>query len=124
VELVARFENIDAKEFGLKVRVGNGQETLVGFDALKQKLFVDRRKAGRNFHEAFAARHEAPVERFVAVRVLVDRSSVEVFGDDGLSVISDVIFPDAKSTGVETYATGGRAVLRSFSAWKLKSAWR
>jgi fructan beta-fructosidase len=124
LEIILHVDNIDAKEIGLRVRTGDSQQTLVGFDALKQKMFVDRIRSGRNFHDAFPARHEAPVESVLAMRVLVDRSSVEVFGDDGLAVISDVIFPDAGSTGVELYVNGGRAVVREFRAWKLKSAWR
>lgn len=124
LELMLRVDNIDAKEIGLRVRTGDSQQTLVGFDALKGKMFVDRIRSGRDFHDAFGARHEAPMEGALSIRVLVDRSSVEVFGDEGLSVISDVIFPDAGSTGVEMYVNGGRAVVREFRAWKLKSAWR
>jgi fructan beta-fructosidase len=85
VELMASFENIDAHEFGLRVRVGRGQETVVGFDALKQKLFVDRTKSGMNFHKEFAARHEAPVEGAPEVRmsVLVDRRRSRCSGTTG-----------------------------------------
>jgi len=56
--------------------------------------------------------------------VLVDRSSVELIGDDGLVSITERIFPEPGSRGVSTFAVGGGAKLVSLRAWKLKSAWR
>jgi fructan beta-fructosidase len=126
-ELIARFENVDAAEFGLKVRVGGGEETVIGYDAAKKELFVDRTKSGRKFHDAFPARHAVAMGsdgNRVALHILVDRSSVEVFGAGGTVCITDNIFPDAKSTGVEVYAKDGRAKLVLLTAIKLKSAWR
>ncbi|MBK7975300.1 MAG: GH32 C-terminal domain-containing protein [Deltaproteobacteria bacterium] len=40
------------------------------------------------------------------MRVLVDRSSVEVFGDDGRAVLTDLVFPDPGSRGVGLEWTG------------------
>ena len=45
----------------------------------------------------------------VSLTVLVDRASVEVFGNDGEASITDQIFPGADSTGVELFAEGGSA---------------
>ena len=128
IELIATFENVDAKEFGFKVRVGNNQETVVGYDAGKKQVFIDRTRSGRvDFNKEFPGRHAAPVvsgSKQVVMHVLVDRSSVELFGDDGLAVVTDLIFPDGASQGVATYATGGTAKLVSLRAWKLKSVWK
>lgn len=115
-----------AKAFGLAVRVGNGEETLVGYDASASRLFVDRARSGRSdFHPAFAGRHSGPfaVESgLVRLRILVDRSSVEVFGGDGRTVISDRIFPRPTSRGVALFAEGGSAELVSLRAWPLEAA--
>jgi fructan beta-fructosidase len=128
LELIATFENAGAEQFGLKVRVGTSQETLVGYDAMRNEIFVDKTRAGRsNFHNEFAARHAAPrvsESKQIVLHVLVDRSSVELFADDGLVTITERVFPDPASTGVSAFATGGDAKLVSLRAWKLKSAWR
>jgi levanase len=56
-------------------------------------------------------------------QILVDRSSVEVFGGTN-GTITDRIYPGENSTGLGLYAVGGRAKVDSFKAAKLKSAWR
>ncbi len=122
-----------AKAFGLAVRVGDGEETLVGYDVPTSRLFVDRTRSGRSdFHPAFAGRHSGPLaveNGLVRLRVLVDRSSVEVFGGDtlvegagGRTVISDRIFPRPTSRGVALFTEGGSAELVSLRAWPLQGA--
>jgi len=45
----------------------------------------------------------------VTVRVLVDRSSVEVFGGKGQAVVTSLVFPDAAGDEVKVFSGGGRA---------------
>jgi sucrose-6-phosphate hydrolase SacC (GH32 family) len=126
-ELIARFENVDAREFGFKLRVGDGQETVVGYDVARKELFVDRTRSGQNFHNEFPARHAVAMEPSgsqVALHILVDRSSVEVLGAGGTVCITDVIFPDPQSNGLSVYARDGRARLVMLNVSKLNSAWR
>ena len=79
------------------------------------------------FHAAFAGRHSGPLaveNGRVPLRILVDRSSVEVFGGDGRTVISDRIFPRPTSRGVALFAEGGTAKVVSLRAWPLAPAIR
>jgi len=59
--------------------------------------------------------HEAPLPlaagETLRLRVLLDRSSVEVFAQDGRAVLTDRICPDAASVGVAFEARGGGAGL-------------
>ena len=127
LEIAAEFQPGTASEFGLKVRTGPGQETVIGIDPKAGQLFVDRTRAGEaGFHKEFAARHTAPLpveNGRVRLRILVDWSSVEVFAGDGRTVITDQIFPAPESEGVELYAKGGAARLVSLEAWPLASSW-
>ena len=59
----------------------------------------------------------------IRLRIFVDRSSVELFANDGETVISDRIFPSPASNGLEIYALGGSARVISLDVWKLRSAW-
>jgi fructan beta-fructosidase len=126
VEIVAEFTPRDARQFGLKVCVGPGQETVVGYDVARREMFVDRTKSGNSgFHRDFPGRHAAPLtaspDGRVKLHVLVDRYSVELFGNDGESVITDLIFPGEKSRGVQVYCDGGGADY-SLDLWHLKAA--
>ena len=90
---------------------------------LRGTLFVDRSRSGKvDFHPAFAARHEAALaapEGRVSLRVFVDRCSVEVFAGGGEAVITDLIFPDAASLGLEAFAEGGEAMLKSLTVYPI-----
>lgn len=125
LEVVAVFDAAaaTATEFGLKLRVGNGQETLVGYDAASGEAFVDRTASGFSPSEAFAARHGAPLEVMedgtVKLHIFLDAASVELFANDGLRTITDQIFPDLTSLGVELYAEGGEVELLDLDMWHL-----
>ncbi len=58
-------------------------------------------------------------ERRVKVRVLVDASSVEVFGGDGTAAMTSLVFPDPSSIGLSFSATGGAARLVSVKVHQL-----
>jgi fructan beta-fructosidase len=47
LEIIAEFQVGSASEFGLKVRTGNGEETLVGYNVPAGDVFVDRAKSGQ-----------------------------------------------------------------------------
>ena len=114
----------DARRAGIDVRVGGGERTRIGYDARRGELFVDRTRSGADgFDAGFAGVHHAPLELSdgaVRLRILVDRSSVEVFADDGARVISDLVFPRADSDGVALFADGGTAAVRRLEARRLR----
>ncbi|MCK8436583.1 glycoside hydrolase family 32 protein [Streptomyces sp. D2-8] len=129
LDIEATFSLKDADRLGLKVRTGaGGEETVIGYDTTTQELYVDRTRSGAvDFNSTFPGVQTAPLKPKngkVTLRILVDWSSVEVFGGNGEAVITDQIFPDPSSTGVEVFAEGGTAILDHMQAWHLESIWR
>jgi sucrose-6-phosphate hydrolase SacC (GH32 family) len=128
LELVVELELGTASEAGLKVRTGNGEETIIGVDRMANQIFVDRTRSGNTeFNPAFPSRNVAPFPLEggrVRLHVFVDWSSVEVFTRDGQTVFTDRIFPSPESDGVALYARGGTARLVSLDVWDLDSVWR
>ncbi len=129
LEIAAEIALGGAEEFGLKVRVGKGEETVIGIDAKKQTLFVDRTRSGDvGFDEHFPARHDGPITlhagKNVKLHIFVDRASVEVFGNDGETVLSEAIFPKQSSDGIELYSRGGKSRIAKMNVWNLKSTVR
>nr|WP_239587607.1 GH32 C-terminal domain-containing protein [Bacillus pakistanensis] len=134
-EIIAEFDisNSKANEFGFKVRKGNVkhgdtyEHTAIGYDVNEQKLFVDRTNSGSfDFGRNVKGKHEAPsrpTDGTVKMHIFVDRSSVEVFGNNGVSVITDQIFPHESSNGLELYSKGGDVTLKSLEIYPLKSIW-
>jgi fructan beta-fructosidase len=129
LEIVTEISSGDASEFGLVVRKGDGEETVIGVDTKKRTLFVDRFRSGNvGFDEHFPSRDGGPITfaagKRVKLHIFVDRSSVEVFGNDGETVISEAIFPKRSSDEIELYSHGGRARVLKMDVWNLKSAYR
>ncbi|MFJ9036751.1 GH32 C-terminal domain-containing protein [Streptomyces sp. NPDC102406] len=127
LDIEATFSLGDADRFGLKVRTGaGGEETVIGYDPTTQELYVDRTRSGAvDFSDAFPGVQRAPLKPTngkVKLRVLVDWSSVEVFGGDGEAALTDQIFPDPASQGVEVFAENGSATLDQARIWHLDSA--
>ncbi|KJK34489.1 glycosyl hydrolase family 32 [Streptomyces variegatus] len=127
LDIEATFSLEDAERFGLKVRTGaKGEETVIGYDTTTQELYVDRTRSGAvDFNSTFPGVQTAPLKAHngkVKLRVLVDWSSVEVFGGNGESVITDQIFPDPASQGVQVFAENGSVKLDRARVWHLDSA--
>lgn len=123
-ELQARFTQVSASEFGIRVHVGAGQATEIGFDRARGELYVDRSHSGVIPNAEFAGRSAVPLTlggNRLQLRIWVDRSSVEVFEDDGGRVLTELVFPGPLSDGIEVFARGGAARVDSLDVWALES---
>ena len=128
LDIQAVIEVRNARDVGFRVLQGDGEETLVGFTAAPAEVYIDRTESGEaEFHETFAGRHSArlnPMNGMVELRILVDRSVVELFAEGGRVTITDRVFPRPDSAGLSLYSEGGEARIVSLEAWTLQSAWR
>ncbi len=109
-----------AARCGVAVRVGDGERTLVGYDAHERALYVDRTRSGdTDFHAGFGAVHLAPLDleegHTLSLEIHVDTTSLEVYADGGRVVITDQVFPSVGSDGLELFAEGGIAHLRALT---------
>jgi sucrose-6-phosphate hydrolase SacC (GH32 family) len=66
----------------------------------------------------------SPANDRVRLRILVDRTSVEVFGNDGEVVIPCCFLPDGTKSSLEFFSHGGTAQIVSLKLHALKSIWR
>lgn len=114
-------------EFGFNIREGANQKTVVGYKASASRMFVDRTASGEtDFSNLFSKKHEASTQmenNRIKMRILVDESSVEAFGNDGKVVFSDVIFPDPASRAMSFYVKGGNVNIVSLKVHQLESVW-
>ncbi|GAA4563428.1 hypothetical protein GCM10023176_07350 [Micromonospora coerulea] len=128
LEIQAEFELGDADRFGLQLRGGDQERTVVGYDAGARRLYVDRTRSGEvEVGPLFPGVHSGPLSadgNRVRMTVYVDRSSVEVFGGAGQTTITDQIFPAVTSDQTRLFAEGGDVVVRSLTIRPLRSVWR
>ena len=129
LEIIATFAPGNASEFGFRVLKGLNQETVVGYDVKSQSMFVDRTRSGNvDFHKAFSGRHKGPLSvdanGHIHLHLFVDASSVEVFGNEGETVVTDLVFPNSGSTGLEVFSSNGACRLVDCAVYRLKSSVR
>lgn len=115
----------DARVVGVDVAVRENSAVRVRYDAEASLLTVDRVRSGDvAFSPTFAAAHSAPLspaDQRLSLRIVLDRSSIEVFADDGRVVLTDLVFPDPDARGVEVFAEGSPSGPAAIDIWDLAS---
>ena len=127
LEIEAELAPGDAKEMGFRLRKGGSEETILGVTPETKEVFVDRNRSGQvSFAPEFPGRFKATLQQSsrVKLHIFLDRSSVEVFVNDGEVVLTDRIYPSPGSNGIELYSNGGQGKVLSLSIWKVGSIWR
>jgi len=64
-----------------------------------------------------------PVNGEIEMQVLVDRTSLELFGNGGEVSLSSCFVPQSPKTGLELLAENGAVEVKLFTVYKLKSIW-
>jgi sucrose-6-phosphate hydrolase SacC (GH32 family) len=106
-DLEAEVEPGTSQEFGFELR-----GTWAGYSVADGKLSCLGRTA-----------ELAPENGRVRLRVLLDRTSIELFGNGGWVTMSSCFLPPAGNRRISFVAKGGEARLVSLAARTLKSAW-
>jgi fructan beta-fructosidase len=144
-----QFSNVDATSFDLSSRTGNssgpsilrlkadeiqnfsinlindqGQRVVIGYEKTANQFFIDRAASGNvGFAKEFGGRHKAPRlgnSKEVDLTLVIDNASVELFADNGLSILTSVFFPDGLLSTIQIRSTDG-FLIKSLVYTKLKS---
>lgn len=124
-----RLERGTAQTSGIDVFADETSQTRISYDWAAGQLRVDRRESGvTDFHPAFPSVSSAPVtpdkQGRVALEVYLDRSSVEVFAQDGRVAITDQVFPRPGADEVRLFAVGGTATVSRLVVQPMRSVMR
>jgi len=116
-----------AGEAGVRLTSAAGEVVTIGVAGDPPEVFVDRRRSRATpFHEAYPGRHAGPVQWHdgrVTLRILFDRTTLEVFANDGETVISERVYPTSPFERIEVLAGWG-GIVGGVSVWELRSVWR
>ncbi|MDB6065136.1 MAG: sacC [Pedosphaera sp.] len=108
LDVIVEFAPGDATEFGLNLR-----GVLVKYEVAKQELVC------RGNRESLKAQ-----DGVIRLRLLVDCTSVDIFGNDGRLYMPMGIVVPADNNSLRVYAKGGDVRINSLKVFELKSAWR
>ncbi|WP_338540718.1 glycoside hydrolase family 32 protein [Paenibacillus tundrae] len=117
-ELHAVFEAEQAQQFGLKLRTGENEETIISYDVAQSRLCFDRERAGKGPGGERAVEVELRDGK-LELQIFVDASSVEIFIQQGEQVMTGRIYPDPSSTGIKAFSSGV-STLTELRKWDLR----
>ncbi|MBD1362394.1 glycoside hydrolase family 32 protein [Mucilaginibacter sp. ZT4R22] len=103
-------ELANLEDITLHLSNAKGNEVLVGYDKASNTYYVDRTRSGDvGFEQSFARKTTAPriaAGEGLSIKLLVDVASAEVFTDDGLSVLTNIFFPQEPLNQLHITSTG------------------
>ena len=111
---------------GIRILKSTEEQTEIGYDTNSHSVYVNRGATSLSETNADLGGIQSfpsPLHNgSITLRILVDRSSVEVFTSDGVGVISDLTMPDNKrSIQASLFATKGSANFTNIQVYTLKS---
>ncbi|MET4139521.1 glycoside hydrolase family 32 protein [Pedobacter sp. UYP1] len=95
------------KDKSVKIILSNkeAQKLVIGYDSQTGYYYIDRTQAGKSdFENGFAQKHIAlriAESKNIKLSLVVDVASVELFADEGLTVMTDVFFPESLMNGLK-----------------------
>ncbi len=125
LEIIATFAPERGGEFGLKVRCSPDGREYTCICVRGDQLVIEREHASldADVHrdDCTAPLAAAPGEP-VTLHIFLDRSVIEVFADEGRTLLTGRIYPTlADSLGVALFSRGDSARLQSLDIWTMKS---
>ncbi|WP_417692411.1 glycoside hydrolase family 32 protein [Pseudomonas sp.] len=106
----------------LRCSAEGDEQTLLYYDASLQRLVLDRSRSGAQVSGQRSVAIDR-AQKSLHLRVFLDRSSIEVFEQDGRFSLSSRVYPRPDSLGVKLLASGAGGCVSIGNAWPLASAW-
>lgn len=92
-----QISSAEARNFKIVLSNDAGEQIHIGYDRATNRYYMDRTQSGKiDFSPSFGNIHFAPryVTGPIRLTLLVDVASLELFSDDGVSVMTDIFFPN------------------------------
>jgi fructan beta-fructosidase len=124
-ELNLQFGHPSEEIFGIRLYTDEQHWTEIGFDRLKREFYFDRKKSSIAITPDFPTKTIAPLpeNRPYDLKLIVDRSSIEAYAQDGTIAMTNVIFPPSDNSRLVFFSASGKPVAVKGDIWKLHTIW-
>lgn len=124
-ELVMDIDGGKATSVTLDFSNDMNEKAVLHYDPKTGLLTFDRRHSGIvEFHQDFPAVTVTPTHSdngSVSLRIFIDRSSMEVFANEGKGVMTNLVFPTEPYSSLTISAAGSRAKIKNLKIYTLKT---
>ena len=121
-EVEMKIRNNGAEKIGVVFGNKAGEQVKMYYDVSHGQFVADRTESGETgFNANFAAVTAAPAETDgeMTLRLFFDRTSVEIFGNGGEFVMTNLIFPTEPYTGLGFYSDRGSFTVTSLDIYPI-----
>ena len=118
MEIIAKFKNVDAGKFGLRIRRSDDGRRFIPVYWAEGQLIVDKADS-----KLPPCTYELdPETREITLHLFLDKGILDVATADGKRFESRIHYAPLEDLGVEIFSEGGTAILQSLDAWQLHPA--
>ena len=110
---------------GFHLCEADGRKVVISYDTASGTLLIDRTHSTDAEIEKFSrvAHHKVkPIDGVVKLNLFVDKSTIELFVNQGESVCSLLTFAAPEQTNASIFSHTGKTKV-NFTAWPMKSIW-
>ena len=121
VEIV--IQNTGASKIAFCLLNDKGEKVSMYYDLNRKQFVMDRSESGKiDFSKDFPAVTVAPVnvDKELTLRLFVDRSSIEAFGEDGKFVMTNLVFPSQPYVKMCFEADKNGYAVKTLNVYKLQ----
>lgn len=122
-EIVAELDVNSADSLTLELSNKAGNRVTMTYNSQKRTMSVDRTLSGKvDFSESFPAVTVAPTledKGRISLRIFIDRSSIELFGNDGRFVMTNLVFPELPYSTLTLSAGKGKARIKNLKVYSI-----
>lgn len=121
VEIV--IQNAGASKIAFCLLNDKGEKVSMYYDLNRKQFVMDRSESGKvDFSKDFPAVTVAPVnvDKELTLRLFVDRSSIEAFGEDGKFVMTNLVFPSQPYVKMCFEADKNGYAVKTLNVYKLQ----
>lgn len=115
-----------AKSFSIVLSNNLGEQVIVGYSKEENAYYINRTKSGKtDFEKGFAKRITGPrlsKSNNLNIKLLVDVASVELFADDGLTVMTGIFFPN-KTFNTASVSSPDALLIKELRYSEMESIW-
>ena len=122
-EIEMEIRNNGAEKIVFTLLNGKGESVKMYYDTALRQFVMDRSVSGETaFSRDFPAMTVAPVPETgdFTLRLFVDRSSIEAFGDGGKFVMTNIVFPSEPYNKMKFESVRGSFTVKKMNVYKLK----
>ena len=122
-EIEMTIENKGTSKIDFSLMNKKGEKVAMYYDVVRKQFVMDRSASGIvGFSRDFPAVTVAPVRNTdqIHLRLFIDRSSVEAFGEDGEYVMTNLVFPAEPYNRMVFSSDKGSYIVKSMNVYRLQ----